>query len=142
MDIQYTYDCKLKKIREMLLTTLEHNQHDVIDVICRLPFWNVKIRRYLASFRLQVWYNNFRELDMILEIISKAGLKAKPEKCQLLEKEVTFLGHLVSDKGIQQNRYGIDLEMIWLEKINKIKSCMEVWKLRGFIRYLHYSSRL
>ena len=67
---------------------------------------------------------------MILEIISKAGLKAKPEKCQLLEKEVTFLGHLVSDKGIQQNRYGIDLEMIWLEKINKIKSCMEVWKSR------------
>jgi hypothetical protein len=33
MQPQYTYDCKLKKIREMLLTTLEHNQHDVIDVI-------------------------------------------------------------------------------------------------------------
>jgi hypothetical protein len=28
MDIQYTYDYKLKKIREMLLTTLEHDQHD------------------------------------------------------------------------------------------------------------------
>jgi hypothetical protein len=49
MDIQYTYDCKLKKICEMLLTTLEHNQHDVIDVIWRLPVWNVKIIRYLAS---------------------------------------------------------------------------------------------
>jgi hypothetical protein len=32
-DIQYTYDCKLKKVCEMLLTTLEHNQHDIIDVI-------------------------------------------------------------------------------------------------------------
>jgi hypothetical protein len=30
MDI---YDCKLKKTREMLLTNLEHSQHDVIDVI-------------------------------------------------------------------------------------------------------------
>ena len=30
---EYTYDCKLKKIREMLLTTLAHNQHDVTDVI-------------------------------------------------------------------------------------------------------------
>ena len=29
----HTYDCILKKIREMLLTTLEHSQHDVIDVI-------------------------------------------------------------------------------------------------------------
>jgi hypothetical protein len=46
-----------KKIREMLLTTLEHNQHDVIDVIWRLPVWNVKIRRYLASCTLEVWYN-------------------------------------------------------------------------------------
>jgi hypothetical protein len=41
----------------MLLTSLEHNQHDVIDVIWRLPVWNVKIRRYLASCTLQVWYN-------------------------------------------------------------------------------------
>ena len=56
-DIQYTYDCKLKKIREMLLTTLEHNQHDVIDVIWRLSVWNVKIRRYLASCKLQFWSN-------------------------------------------------------------------------------------
>ena len=35
---QWTYNThtiasKLKKIREMLLTTLEHNQHDVIDLI-------------------------------------------------------------------------------------------------------------
>jgi hypothetical protein len=30
---EYTYDCKLKKFHEMLLTTLAHNQHDVIDVI-------------------------------------------------------------------------------------------------------------
>jgi hypothetical protein len=39
MDIQYTvYDCKLKKIREMLLTTLEHNQHDVIiQSVSELP---------------------------------------------------------------------------------------------------------
>jgi hypothetical protein len=42
---EYTYDCKLKKFREILLTTLEHNQHDVIDVIWRLPVWNVYIRR-------------------------------------------------------------------------------------------------
>jgi hypothetical protein len=35
---QWTYNThtiasKLKKIRKMLLTTLEHNQHDVIDII-------------------------------------------------------------------------------------------------------------
>jgi hypothetical protein len=35
-----------KKFREMLLTTLAHNQHDVIVVIWRLPVWNVRIRRF------------------------------------------------------------------------------------------------
>ena len=41
----------------MLLTTLAHNQHDVIDVIWRLPVWNVKIRHYLALCTLQFWSN-------------------------------------------------------------------------------------
>ena len=48
--------------------------------------------------------NNFTEhlqrLDMIIERMSKAGLKIKREKCQLLEKEVAFLCHLISDKRI------------------------------------------
>jgi hypothetical protein len=54
---EYTYDCKLKKFREMSLTTLAHNQHDVIDVIWRFPVWSVKIIRYLASCMLQFWSN-------------------------------------------------------------------------------------
>ena len=54
---EYTYDCKLKKFREMLLMTLAHNQHDVIDIIWRLPVWNIKIRRYLALCTLQFWLN-------------------------------------------------------------------------------------
>jgi len=49
--------------------------------------------------------NNFEDhmerLDTVLQRISEAGLKLKPEKCELLKSEVTFLGHLVSDKGIQ-----------------------------------------
>jgi hypothetical protein len=30
---EYRYGCKLKQIREISLTNLAHNQHDVIDVI-------------------------------------------------------------------------------------------------------------
>jgi hypothetical protein len=52
LNAYYTHDCILKKFREMLLTTLEHNQHDVIDVIWRLPVWNVKIRRYLWNCQI------------------------------------------------------------------------------------------
>ena len=41
----------------MSLTTLAHNQHDVIDVMWRLPVWNVNIICYLASCTLQFWSN-------------------------------------------------------------------------------------
>ena len=51
---EYKYNCKLKKFHEMLLTTLAHNQH---DVMWRLPVWNVKIRHYLAFCMLQLWSN-------------------------------------------------------------------------------------
>jgi hypothetical protein len=35
--VEYTCDSKLKKFREMLLTTLTHNENDVIAVNLRLP---------------------------------------------------------------------------------------------------------
>jgi len=54
-----------------------------------------------------VFGNNFEDhiarLDLVLERMSAAGLKMKPEKCQLLKPEVIFLGHLVSCQGIQPN---------------------------------------
>ena len=54
---EYTYDSKLKKFREMFLTTLTHNQHDINDFIWTLPVWNLKIKRYLALCMLQFWSN-------------------------------------------------------------------------------------
>jgi hypothetical protein len=44
-----------------------------------------------------------KRLDLVLQRMAETGLKLKPEKCQLLKPEVTFLGHLVSYKGIQPN---------------------------------------
>ena len=44
-----------------------------------------------------------QRLDLVLQRMAETGLKLKPEKCQLLKPEVAFLGHLVSDKGIQPN---------------------------------------
>ena len=36
----------------------------------------------------------------VLERIRQAGLKLKPEKCQMLQQQVTFLGHIVSKDGV------------------------------------------
>ena len=39
-------------------------------------------------------------IDAFLERIAKAGLKISPGKCQLFQKQVGFLGHIVSAEGI------------------------------------------
>ena len=43
---------------------------------------------------------HLQRLDIVLERITSAGLTLKPSKCQWLKTSVTFLGHIVSDKGV------------------------------------------
>ena len=40
-------------------------------------------------------------LDAVLSRIARAGLKLKPSKCHFFQKEVTFLGHVVSADGVR-----------------------------------------
>ncbi len=42
-----------------------------------------------------------------------AGLKVKPSKCALLQKEVEYLGHVVSEKGIHTSPEKIDAVREW-----------------------------
>jgi len=50
---------------------------------------------------------HFERLRMVLTSLSETGLKLKPSKCRLLQKEVAFLGHVVSEE-----RIGTDPEKI------------------------------
>lgn len=54
-----------------------------------------------------VFGSNFQEhlkrVKEVLERIRKAGLKLKPNKCQLFQKEVSFLGHVINKNGITPN---------------------------------------
>lgn len=42
-------------------------------------------------------------LDSVLSRLGEAGLKLKPSKCHFLQKEVAFLGHVVSKEGVLPN---------------------------------------
>ncbi|PIK54529.1 hypothetical protein BSL78_08547 [Apostichopus japonicus] len=44
--------------------------------------------------------SHLQRLGNVLDRLSKHGLKAKPSKCHLLQKEVHYLGHVVSAEGI------------------------------------------
>ncbi|XP_052778481.1 uncharacterized protein LOC128215916 [Mya arenaria] len=52
-------------------------------------------------------------LEEVLSRIREAGLKLKPEKCNLLQTEVRFLGHIVSAKGVKPDPSNIAKIIGW-----------------------------
>ena len=44
---------------------------------------------------------HFENLERVLERLSSTGLKLKPKKCKVLQKEIQFLGYLVSKEGVK-----------------------------------------
>ena len=58
-----------------------------------------------------VFGTNFEEhlnrVEEVLDRLQVAGLKLKPEKCQLFQLEVDFLGHVVSADGVRPNPHNI-----------------------------------
>ena len=56
---------------------------------------------------------HLQRVRVVLERIKDVGLKLKPEKCQLFQKEVDFLGHLVSAVGIKPNPHNIARIKLW-----------------------------
>ncbi|XP_060590512.1 uncharacterized protein LOC132745582 [Ruditapes philippinarum] len=57
---------------------------------------------YSASFD-----EHMCRVDTVLSRINSAGLKLRPEKCHLLQTEVTFLGHIVSKDGVRPDRTNV-----------------------------------
>ena len=45
--------------------------------------------------------DHLTQLDTVFSRLKSAGLKLKPKKCSLFRKKVQYLGHVVSDGGIQ-----------------------------------------
>ena len=48
-----------------------------------------------------------QRVEEVFNMIRTAGQKLKPQKCQFFQKEVDFLGHLVSLEGLRPNPYTI-----------------------------------
>ena len=44
---------------------------------------------------------HLKDLEEVLDRVSRAGMKLKPKKCSLFKAEVSFLGHLVGRDGVR-----------------------------------------
>ena len=70
-------------------------------------------------------------LCQVMERLRKADLKLKPKKCDLFQRQVSFLGHIVSGKGILADPAKIDKIKAWPQPT-------DLRELRGFLGLASY----
>ena len=63
-----------------------------------------------------------RQLESLEKVLAKllaAGLKMRPDKCQLFRRKVKFLGHVVSKNGVEPDPEKISAVANWCTPTNK-----------------------
>ena len=56
---------------------------------------------------------HLERLEVVLARLQSANLKIRPDKCSLLQKEVSFLGHIISGLGVRTDPKKIDKVSSW-----------------------------
>ena len=74
---------------------------------------------------------HIERLEAVFMKISDAGLKLKPSKCEFFRKRIHYLGHIVSDKGIETDPKKIEAIVDWPHP----RTVHEVRKFLGFMNY-------
>ena len=54
-----------------------------------------------------------QNLELVFKRLEKAHLKLKPKKCRVFQTEVEYLGHIVSEKGIQTDPKKVNVVAEW-----------------------------
>ena len=74
---------------------------------------------------------HYNRLKTVLERLRVHGLRVKPEKCTIAARQVSFLGHVISDSGIMPDPAKI-------EAVNNISSPHNIKDLRSFLGLAGY----
>lgn len=94
---------------------------------CCLPYLD-DILVYSNSFE-----SHLNDLKCVLTRIREKGLKLKPSKCHLFQKQIRYLGHLVTTQGHTVDP--TDQEAVIKLKDQRPKTVGDVRKIMGFIGY-------
>ena len=74
---------------------------------------------------------HLERLDLALRRLENANLKLKPSKCSFGQRSVTFLGHIISDKGISTDPEKLKRIQTWPQPRNQ-------GDMRTFLGYASY----
>lgn len=77
---------------------------------------------------------HLKRLEGVFERLEKHGLKLKGSKCEFFKTHVRYLGHIVSEKGIQTDPEKLSALKTWPEPVN-------VKTLRSFLGFTGYYRR-
>ena len=78
-------------------------QH-LMDTILHDILWQY-IMVYIDNINIgsKTFDEHLAHLEQVFMHLEKAGLKLSPEKCFFFKNEIPFLGHIISQNGIQTN---------------------------------------
>jgi transposase InsO family protein len=75
----------------------------------------------------------FERLERVFQVLQKANLKLKPSKCKLFRREVSFLGHVISESGISTDGEKTAALLQWPIP-NTVKQVQKFLGFAGFYR--------
>ena len=78
--------------------------------------------------------SHLERLEAVFQKLEKAGLKLKPSKCELFQRQLAYLGHVISAKGVATDDSKIEAIKNWPTPIT-------VMKVRSFLRFMGYYHR-
>ena len=77
--------------------------------------------------------HHLKLVEKVMRMLIKNGIKIKVKKCEFFQKEVNFLGHIVSNKGLRKSPQFID-KVLKIEKPNTVKEMRQFLGLINFQR--------
>ena len=77
--------------------------------------------------------SHLKRLEAVFQKLEEAGLKLKPSKCELFWRQLAYLGHVISAKGVATDEGKIEAIKNWPTPTN----VMEVWSFLGFMGYYY-----
>ena len=75
--------------------------------------------------------DHLERLEKTLQRLRASGLKLKPSKCHLFRKKVKYLGHIISEEGIETDPEKIDVIQKWPEP----ETVQDLRRVLGFFGY-------
>src|SRR6185369_7928272 len=107
----------------------------LMDEVLRGHLWKF-VMVYLDDVIIysDTFEQHLEHLRVIFDRLEDAGLKLNPDKCSFVRKELEFLGHIVSNKGIRTDPAKI-------QKVKDFPVPSNITQLRGFLGLASYYRR-